>query len=406
MIKGIKAILYPTKKQEQMFWQSTGNARFVYNWGLGKIKGAYDQDKTKLSVIDARKQFNEQKYTDETISWVLERSQDIPDMAFQDLKSAFKRFFDNLRKGIPFKQAGYPAFKKKGIETPSFAHDSRKLKVKGNRVYFEKIGWVRFSGELPVGDYKKEKIKVSDPRIKHDGKAWYLAVGLETEEEKHETNPDLSIGVDLGISMLATTNVEGLKFKNINKSAKVKRLNKKLRRKQRALARSREANIKSRSYDKNGKLIKKSIVYHRPLKECQNYQKIKKETALVHRKLHNIRKNHLHQATKKIIERKPSKIVMENLNVKGMMKNKNLAHSIGNSGWRRFREYMDYKAKFYLGVEVTYAPRFYPSSKTCSCCGKIDKTLKLHHRKMKCGCGNKMDRDLNASINLANYNVR
>ena len=192
----------------------------------------------------------------------------------------------------------------------------------------------------------------------------------------------------MGIKELAVTNVEGLSFDNINKKREVKRLEKKHRRMSHKISRKYEAN-------KDGKKFVKT----------HNIFKLERLRKRVDRRLTNIRDNHLHQATKTIIKQKPSKIVVEDLNVKGMMKNKHLAKLVANQKFFEFRRQLEYKAKFYLGIDVTVADRWFPSSKMCSCCGQIKSDLKLKDRVYRCDCGLKIDRDLNASINLANYSI-
>ena len=235
--------------------------------------------------------------------------------------------------------------------------------------------------------------------ISFDGKHWYLSVGYEVKQEEVELT-DESLGIDLGVKELAVvSNQDASKtkfYKNINKSAKVRKLEKKLRRAQRKASRKLEANTKS--HDKNRRPI-----WKRPLRECRNIQRQNKEIHLLHKKLTDIRNNHLHQATAEIVKTKPSQIVMEDLNVKGMMKNKHLAEAIAKQKFYEFKRQIQYKAEMY-GIKVVEVDRFYASSKTCSNCGHIKKDLKLSDRTYICPvCGAKLDRDLNAAINLANY---
>lgn len=186
------------------------------------------------------------------------------------------------------------------------------------------------------------------------------------------------------------------KYKNINKRYKIKLLEKRLKRAQRKLSRKILNNIES--YDEN-----RRPKYIRSLKDCKNIQKQIHIVQNLYKKLTNIRNNYIHQVTTEIVKTKPSKIVLEDLNVSGMMKNKNLAKSIADSKWYEFRRQILYKAELY-NIEVVLANRFYPSSKTCSCCGNYKKDLKLKDRTYICyECGLIIDRDINAAINLANY---
>lgn len=209
-----------------------------------------------------------------------------------------------------------------------------------------------------------------------------------------------SLGIDLGIKDLAIVSNKDASitkfYKNINKTAKIRRLEKKLRREQRKLSRKLEANIKD--HDK----IRRPI-WKRPLRECANIQRQNRVIQFLHKKLTNIRNNYLHQTTAEIVKTKPSRIVMEDLNVKGIMKNKHLSKAIAQQKIYEFKRQIKYKAEMY-GIEVVEADRYYASSKTCSYCGHIKKDLKLSDRIYICpNCGAKLNRDLNAAINLANY---
>ena len=241
--------------------------------------------------------------------------------------------------------------------------------------------------------------KYANPHISFDGRYWYLSVGYEVQQEETELT-DESLGIDLGIKSLAIVSngdaTETYFYRNINQSAEVRRLEKKLKREQRKASRKLEANIKS--HDKNRRPI-----WIRPLRECKNIDKQNKKTQLIHKRLTDIRNNHLHQTTSEIVKTKPSQIVMEDLNVKGMMKNKHLSEAIAKQKFYEFKRQIQYKAEMY-GIKVIEVDRFYASSKTCSHCGNVKKDLKLSDRIYVCPvCGAKLDRDLNAAINLANY---
>ena len=219
-------------------------------------------------------------------------------------------------------------------------------------------------------------------------------------EQKKVELTDESVGIDLGVKELAVVSNQDASwtkfYKNINKSAKVRRLEKKLRRAQRKASRKLEANIKSR--DKNHRPI-----WKRPLRKCRNIQRQNQAIRLLHKRLVDIRNNHLHQTTTEIVKTKPSRIVMEDLNVKGMMKNRHLAKAIAKQKFYEFKRQIRYKAEMY-GIKVVEADRFYASSKTCSHCGHVKRELKLSDRTYVCPvCGAKLDRDLNAAVNLANY---
>lgn len=381
MIKGIKVKLYPTKEQEVLMWKSAGVMRFAYNWALRFSKIYYKLYNKSVTVGIMRKHFtkirNSNKYP-----WLKDVSAEIPQQAIKDFDDARDRFFKNISK--------YPKYKTKKRSIISFYHLPNKFKVHDKFIQLEKIGLIKMADEdrLPQGDYKKDKISVSNPRIKFNGRYWYLSVGLEYNNEPLELNKDLSVGIDLGIKELATVSNFDSPFKNINKSQRVRKLKKKLKRLQRQVSRKYDINRKGKKYIKT-----------------KNILKLEYKIRLIHEKLKNIRLNHNHQVTNAIVKTKPSKIVMEDLNVSGMMKNKHLSKAIAEQGFYQFITFMKYKSNKY-GIEFIQANRFYPSSKMCSCCGNIKKDLKLSDRIYHCNkCGMVLDRDKNASINLANYKL-
>ena len=213
---------------------------------------------------------------------------------------------------------------------------------------------------------------------------------------------DLVIGVDLGIKTLATLST-GVFIENINKSRKVKQLEKQLRREQRHLARQLQVNTKGYLTTETGG---RKPIYNRPLELCSNIQETKRKIKLIYYKLHSIRMNHLHQTTSYLVKQLPKGIVIEDLNVKGMVKNRHLAKHIKDAMFYEFRRQLEYKCLEY-GIYLVVADRFYPSSKMCSYCGNIKSELNLNERVYKCdSCGLKKDRDLNAAENLAYYFYR
>lgn len=378
MIQSLKIKLYPTKEQEKLMWQSVGVNRFAYNWGLARSESYYNEHKKSLSNNDLRKEFTKLRKTDE-YPWLKDVSSEIPQQALKDLGDAYKKFFK--------KQGGFPKFKKKGKCENSFYHHNNKLKVNDDYVYLEKIGLVKMSdeGRLPKGNYKKDKIKVTNPRIKHNGRYWVLTLGIEVKSEPVELT-NVSLGIDVGVKDLAVCS-NGQVFKNINKSRTIKKLEKRLRRLQRQVSRKYEMNKQDNKFVKTKNIIK-----------------LERQIKLIHLRLSNIRNNHLHQTTNKIVKTKPSRIVIEDLNVSGMMKNHHLSKAIQQQKLYEFRRQLEYKTKKY-GIELVLADRWYPSSKTCSSCGTIKSDLKLKDRVFKCDCcGLEIDRDLNASINLSRYN--
>jgi putative transposase len=244
----------------------------------------------------------------------------------------------------------------------------------------EKVGWVETAEQLPINT------TYTQPRVSFDGKYWYLAVGVE-QQFPQESLTDVTLGIDIGVKDLAIRS-DGIKHKNINTTKAVRKTKKRLRRLQRSVSRKYEKNKEGDRFVKTSNIIKQE-----------------KQIRLQHRKLANIRNNHIHQVTNSIVKTKPSKIVIEDLNVSGMMKNKHLSKAIAEQKLHDFKVKLIYKCEK-NGIELVEADRWYPSSKMCSKCGAVKKDLKLSDRTYICSCGLQMDRDLNAAINLANYGLQ
>lgn len=377
MILAKKVRIIPSLEQEQQLWKSVGTARFIYNWTLAKQEENYTQKGTSknggkfINDGDLRKEITLMKQTEE-YKWLDEVSNNVAKQAVKDGCNAYKRFFKGL--------ADKPRFKSKRKSKPSFYNDNIKFKVKSNKVLIEKVGWIKTVEQISMN------VKYSNPRVSFDGKYWYISVGLEKENQIVKLT-DESIGIDVGVKDLAICS-NGMTFTNINKTGLVKKLEKRLRRLQRKVSRKYSLNKEGRKFVKTSNSIK-----------------LEKQIRLLHRKLSNIRKNHLHQATTKIVKTKPSRVVMETLNIKGMMKNKHLSKAIAKQGLYEFKRQLQYKCGFY-GIEFVEADKWYPSSKTCSECGHIKTKLSLSERTYICGeCGCIIDRDYNASINLSRYSA-
>ena len=226
--------------------------------------------------------------------------------------------------------------------------------------------------------------KYTNPRVTFDGVHWYVSVGIEVEQESVELTND-SIGIDVGIKDLAVCS-NGVVAKNINKTKKIKRLEKRLRRLQRKVSNKYIKNKKGERYVKTSNIIK-----------------LEKSIKKLHKRLDNVRTDYRHKVTTEIVKTKPSRIVMESLNVKGMMKNRHLSKAIAQQGLYDFKSMIQYKSKR-IGTEFVEADKWYPSSKTCSECGHVKTKLSLSERVFECECcGTVIDRDLNASINLSRY---
>ncbi|WP_061995311.1 RNA-guided endonuclease TnpB family protein [Clostridium sp. ATCC 25772] len=384
MIIATKIKLKPTNEQEILFWKSAGVARWSYNYFLAESENYYSQYNKTLKEGEVRKHINNVlKKT--THTWLSEVGSNVMKQAVKDANLARKRWFEGL--------SSKPKFKSRRKSKISFYVNYESLKVVNGGFRGEKIGFIKTYQPLPK---LKKGEKYSNPRISFDGRSWFLSVGYEKEFEAIELTGK-SLGIDVGIKELAVCS-DGEFKKNINKTKKVKNLKRKLRREQRKVSRKIEANIKS--YDKNRRPI-----YKTPLRDMKNIQKQNQIIRNLYKKLTDIRTNHLHQCTSEIVKTKPSRIVMETLNIKGMMKNKHLSKAIQEQNLYEFKRQIKYKCEIY-GIEFVEADKWYPSSKTCSCCGAIKKDLKLKDRTYVCPCGLKLDRDLNASINLANYSIQ
>ena len=370
MILAKKVRLYPSEIQEQKLWQSVGTARFIYNWTLARQEENYKNGGKFISDGVLRKELTVLKKSE--LNWLSEVSNNVTKQAVKDACNAYKRFFTGL--------SDKPRFKTKKRSKKSFYNDNVKLKVKENKlVKLEKIGWIKTNEQLPIG------VKYSNPRISYDNKYWYLSVGIEQEQIQEELT-DVSLGIDLGLKDLAICS-DGTVYKNINKTYVVRKIEKRLKRLQKQVSRKYEQNKKGKEYVKTKNIIK-----------------LEKQIQQVYRRLANIRSNYLHKTTTSIVKTKPYRVVIEDLAVSNMMKNKYLSDAIRKQGFYEFRRQLEYKCKF-RGIELVVADRFYPSSKTCSQCGKIKKDLKLKDRVYKCSCGLNIDRDLNASINLSKYKL-
>ena len=378
-------MLLPNNKQKTKLFQYANTARFAYNWALGRQQENYKNSGTFLLDGALRKEFTQLKKT-EPYAWLNEISNNVTKQAIKDACNAYKRFL----KGF----AGYPRFKSRKHAVPKFYQDPVKIRFTHTHVKLEgfadsrkknrqKQNWIRLAeqGRIPT-----EGITYTNPRIKYDGRNWWITVGMEYEADPTIPGNE-GIGIDLGIKELAVCS-DQTRYPNINKTRKVKKLEKRKRRLQRSISRKYEKNKKGECYWKTSNLIKRE-----------------QELLKISQRLTNIRRNHLHQVTCAIIKRKPSFICMEDLNVKGMMKNRHLSKAVRQQCFREFRRQIEYKARW-NHIAVIFADRFFPSSKQCCCCGKIKKDLKLSERIYRCDCGNRIDRDYQAALNLKRYGER
>lgn len=376
MIKSIKIRLIPSLEQEILMFKSVGVSRFTYNWGLNRWNELLKLEE-KPSKLSIKKEFNNTIKKQEEYKWIKEVSAQTTAQVFDDLNKAFNNFLN--------KKAKYPRFKSKKKSRQSFYTRYDFIKFEDGKVNLEKIGKVKYKTNYKIPNLDK----YVNPRCCFDGKYWYLTLGFEHGENQVVLNEDLSVGIDLGIKDLAIVSHMDKPIKNINKTVKVKKLKKRLKRLQRQVSRKYEANKCGNTFVKTNNIIK-----------------LEKQIKLLYRKLSNIRNNHIHQATNKIIKLYPYRVVMEDLAISNMMKNKHLSKSIQEQCLHEFIRQMKYKCEFNK-IEFIQVPRNFPSSKQCSCCGNIKKDLRLKDRVYICdSCNLKIDRDKNASINLSNYNLK
>ena len=382
MVKTIRVMLIPNNKQRTKLFQYANTARFAYNWALGKEQENYKNGGKFISDSELRKEFTQLKKT-EGYAWLNKISNNVTKQAIKDACDAYKRFFKGLAK--------FPRFKSRKHSTPSFYQDNVKIQFTDTYVKVEgfatskkknkqKLNWIRLAehNRIPT-----ENTKYMNPRFKYDGVNWWVTVGIEYEDCKTYPSSD-GIGIDLGIKDLAICS-DGNKYQNINKTQRVKKLEKRKRKLQRSISRKYEKNKKGESYCKTRNIIKSE-----------------KELLKLNHRLTNMRHSYLHQITSEILKREPSFICIEDLNVKGMMKNRHLSKAVQQQGFYEFRRQIEYKSR-YNNIPVIIADRFFPSSKLCSCCGNIKYDLKLSDRIYRCECGNVIDRDYQASLNLKRY---
>lgn len=375
MIKGYKIRIYPNKEQKILIEKHIGACRFIWNYMLNLQNENYKLGNKYITRFDMIRSLTPLKKQEE-YEWLNEVSNKSLCNICTDLDKDFKGFFKKEHK--------YPNFKSKKKSKKIYPVRSDGFYFKNSRhIKIEKIGIIKCKTdfEMPIGKHKFSNVRLSKELNKY-----FISFGLECENQVRQLN-DYSMGVDLGVKDLAVVSYgdNSLVFHNINKSSKMKKLNRELKHLQRSISRKYEANKQGNKYVKTNNIIKAE-------------EKLRK----INKKILDIRNNYIHQTTHKLIELLPKRVVMEKLNISGMMKNKHLAKAIGEQNFYKFIEYMKYKCEW-NGIEFIQVDRFYPSSKKCSCCGNIKKDLKLSDRVYVCKCGLKIDRDLNAAINLKNY---
>lgn len=378
MIKSFKVRIYPTKSQEALMWKHIGSCRFIWNYMLSEQERLYDLGERHLSAFDMINLLKPLK-NDGEHEWLYEVSNTSLQIACQDLDKAYKSFFK--------KQSGFPKFKSRKRSKPNYPICATGFYFSESKVQIQKLGKVKYKTDfdLPQG----RDAKFSNPRISFVNGKWILTFGMECENQTPELT-EKKVGIDLGIKDLAVVAIdnESAVFHNINKSQSVRKLKRKIIYLQRSISRKYEQNRIGNKYVKTNNILRQEIKLRR-----------------LHARLSNIRSNYIHQCTHYIVSKLPRRVVMEDLNVSGMMKNKHLSKAIQEQCFSEFIRQMKYKCEW-NGIEFIQVSRFYPSSRTCSNCGCIKHDLKLSDRTYSCSeCGFVIDRDLNAAINLMKYSA-
>ena len=379
----------PTQEQKSKINRTIGVSRFIYNFYIAYNKEIYEREGKFVSGMDFSKWLNNEYIpNNQEMKWIKEVSSKATKQAIMNGDKAFRDFFKKAK--------GFPRFKKKkNQDVKAYFPKNNKTDwtIERHRVKIPTLGWVRLKefGYIPTNSIvksgtvsqKADRYYVSILVEETDIKISNSNIGIKIFNHNNE-----GIGIDLGIKDFAICS-NGNKFKNINKTSTIKKAEKKLKREQRKLSRKYES-LKIRN---------KNIREGRAT--SQNIQKQIVKVQKLHQRLTNIRTDYINKIVSSIIKQKPSYITIEDLNVKGMMKNKHLSKAIASQKFFEFKTKLMSKCK-QNDVELRIVDRFYPSSKTCSQCGEIKKDLKLSDRVYKCSCGLVIDRDLNASINLRN----
>ena len=379
-MKSYKIEIKPTKEQILKIENTSNVCRFIYNemiasnellYSMNKLIGS---DNKFMGANDFSKYVNNKLSIISTMTWIKTANSKAVKQAMLNCEVAFKKFFK--------KQSGFPKYKKKkdfyGVYLPK--NNKTDFEIKRHKLKMPMLSWVRLreKGYLPLNS------EITSCTITKIADKYFVSILVKEEVKICNPKKSNGIGVDLGIKELAVSS-DGKSFKNINKTKVVKKLEKKLKRKQKSLSKKFEC-LKLRK--KRGEIATKQNI----IKNILSVQKI-------NYRLLNIRTEYTKKVVNTLVRTKPEYITIEDLNVRGMMKNKNLSKSIAEQKWYYFRLFLIGQAKK-QNIEVRVVSRTFPSSKTCSCCGTIKKDLKLKDRIFKCNCGFEIDRDLNASINL------
>ena len=375
MLKSFKTEINPTEEQKVKIRKTIGTCRYIYNFYLAHNKELHDNGEKFMSGKSFSVWLNNEYLPQNPDKlWIKEVSSKSVKRSIENGCVAFTRFFKH--------QSAFPNFKKKGkseVKMYFVKNNPKDCRCERHRINIPSLGWVRIKekGYVPT---TKDGYVIKSGHVSIKADRYYVSVLIEIPNNKIANNSNEGIGIDLGIKDFAIVS-NGKTYKNINKSAKLKKLEKQLIREQRSL---------SRKYEN----IKKGESTQRA-----NIQKQKLKVQKLHHKIDDIRTDYINKTIAEIVKTKPSYITIEDLNVSGMMKNRHLSKAVASQKFYEFRTKLQAKCKE-SGIELRVVNRWYPSSKTCHCCGTIKKDLKLSDRIFQCDCGYIEDRDFNAALNL------
>ena len=375
MLKSFKTEINPTEEQKARIRRTIGICRYVYNFYLGHNKALHDNGEKFMTGKSFSLWLNNEyipNNPDKT--WIREVYSKAVKKSIEDGCTAFTRFFKH--------QSDFPKFKKKGksdVKMYFVRNNPKDCQCERHRLKIPTLGWVRIKekGYIPT---TKDRYMIRSGTVSVKAGRFYVSVLVEIPDINIDNNSNEGIGIDLGLKDFAIVS-NGKTYRNINKSAGLKKLEKQLIREQRSLSRKYENLKKGESTQR------------------ANIQKQKLKVQKLHHKMDNIRTDHINKTIAEIVKTKPSYITIEDLNVKGMMKNRCLSKAVASQKFYEFRTRLKAKCDE-NGIELRVADRFYPSSKTCHHCGSVRKNLKLSDRIYRCECGYVADRDLNAALNL------
>ena len=374
MLRSFKTEINPTEEQKAKINKTIGTCRYVYNFYLAHNKELHDNGEKFMSSAKFRKWLNNEYLPNHPeCSWIKETYSKAVTQAVNNGQTAFTKFFRH--------ESAFPNFKKKGrsdVKMYFVKNNPKDCFCERHRIGIPTLGWVRLKekGYIPT---TKQGYVIKSGTVSRKAGRYYVSVLVEVPDNRITGNSDEGIGIDLGLKDFAIVS-NGKTYKNINKSANIKKLEKRLRREQRCLSRKYENLKKGGAAQAN---IQKQIL------------KVQK----LHQRIDNIRTDYINKTIAEIVKTKPSYITIEDLNVSGMMKNRHLSKAVASQKFYEFRTKLKVKCDD-NGIALRVVDRWYPSSKLCHCCGCIRKDLKLSDRIYRCGCGYVEDRDFNAALNL------